>query len=92
MKSRLDMGGFLQEIEGPSVGPLWAVTSTHEPVRSSFSATILWHHWPMKRTDTDVVKSLLDQMFLCLAVVSVCAALLSLVAITLLARGWKLRH
>ena len=30
--------------------------------------------------------------FLCLAVVTVCAALLSLIAVVLLARGWKLRH
>jgi ABC-2 type transport system permease protein len=30
--------------------------------------------------------------FLCLAVVTACAALLSLIAVTLLARGWKLRH
>jgi ABC-2 type transport system permease protein len=30
--------------------------------------------------------------FLCLAVVTACALLLSLIAVTLLARGWKLRH
>ncbi|HYT97713.1 MAG TPA: ABC transporter permease [Casimicrobiaceae bacterium] len=30
--------------------------------------------------------------FLCLAVVTACAALLSLIAVMLLARGWKLRH
>ena len=30
--------------------------------------------------------------FLCVAVVTACAVLLSLIAVTLLARGWKLRH